>query len=466
MKIYNAPKNYEKISSAFKVMCGDREISVFDCDVSAYPLNQVWPGYQRPFEQTEPSSYLSVGCNGKVLLDITPEKEFKEVVVRPLSKNIKPEIKDGVVTVMLPGPGQYSIEFDGTHHVLTAFVNPLKSFDDIDENDDNVIYFGAGVHYIDKPIELKDNQTVYIDEDAVVYGGIKAVDKKNVSIIGYGILDNSNVARGAGCTVAFTRCRNVHVEGITVVNSCGWSMHYAGCTNVTVDNIKLIGMWRYNSDGCDFTNCTNAVIRNSYLRNYDDCIVIKGLNGNRTLPLCNNYAENCVLWCDWGRALELGAETCAPTFSQIKFKNCDIIHGDSVMMDLQHGDLANFSNIYFEDIRVEYTAKAMAPIFQKAPGEVYVNHNEKHMPLLVYVSTIHTMWSTDNKTGNIENVHFKNITVTTEDGRIPKSFIGANAADTTVSGIHFENIVVNGKKITDFAELNVEIGDASDVTIK
>jgi hypothetical protein len=76
------------------------------------------------------------------------------------------------------------------------------------------------------------------------------------------------------------------------------------------------------------------------------------------------------------------------------------------------------------------------------------------------------MWSTDDKTGNIENVHFKNITVTTEDGRIPKSFISANAADTTVSGIHFENIVVNGKKITDFAELNVEIGDASDVTIK
>ena len=285
------------------------------------------------------------------------------------------------------------------------------------------------------------------------------------AIVGYGVLDNSYMARGEGCTVSFSRCQNVHVEGITVVNSCAWSMHYAGCTNVVVDNIKLIGMWRYNSDGCDFTNCTNAVIRNSYLRNFDDCIVIKGLKGNRHLPVCNNYAENCVLWCDWGRAMELGAETCAPTFSQIKFKNCDIIHGDSVMMDLQHGDHANFSNIYFEDIRVEYMEKAQAPILQSYRGQVYENPNENHMPGLIAVYTQHTMWSTDDVTGNIENVHFKNITVTT-DGRMPYSFVGAKEPGTTVSGIHFENIVVNGKKITNFEELNTVIGDATDVTIK
>lgn len=461
---YNFPKNYEKISSSFKVMCGDRPLDVYDCDVSAYPINQVWPGYQRPFDQTEPTSFTAIGCNGSVLLDITPEKDFGEVIVRPLSKNVKPEIIDGTVRVKLPGVGQYSIEFDGTHHVLTVFVNPQKYFN-VSEDDENVIYFGAGVHYIERPIELSDNQTVYIDENAVVYGGITASGKKNVSILGYGVLDNSNMARGQGCTVSFSRCENVHVEGITVVNSCGWSMHYAGCTNVTVDNIKLIGMWRYNSDGCDFTNCTNAVIRNSYLRNYDDCIVIKGLSGNRHLPVCNNYAENCVLWCDWGRALELGAETCAPTFSGIKFKNCDIIHGDSVMMDLQHGDKANFSNIYFEDIRVEYAHKASAPILQTKPGEVYVNRNENHMPALFVVNTIHTMWSTDSTTGNIENVYFKNITVTT-DGRMPASNVRAIAENTTVSGVHFENIVVNGKRITDFGELNLLVENATDITIK
>lgn len=466
MTVYNLPQNYEKLSSAFKVMCGDKQIGVYDCDVSAYPLNQVWPGYQRPFEQTEPTSYLSVGCNSALLLDITPQKEFKKVTVRPLSRNITPEIMGDTVRIKFPGPGQYSVEFDDTHHVLTVFINPQKTFD-VSEDDPNVIYFGAGVHYMEKIIELSDNQTVYIDKNAVVYGGIKAVGKKNVSILGYGVLDNSYVNRGEGTTIGFQRCENVYVEGVVVVNSCGWSMHYSGCVNVTVDNIKLIGMWRYNSDGCDFTNCTNAVIRNSYLRNYDDCIVIKGLNGgNRMLPVSNNYAENCVLWCDWGRALELGAETCAPTFSGIKFKNCDIIHGDAVMMDLQHGDMANFSNIYFEDIRVEYSAKAQAPVMQSAPGEVYVNKNEKHMPMLFVISTIHTMWSTDDKTGNIENVYFKNITVTTEDGRIPSSYVSADAKDTTVSGIHFENVVVNGKRMTSLEELNFRIGSVGEITIK
>ncbi len=461
---YNFPKNYEKISSEFKVTCGDRELGVYSCDVSAAPINQVWPGYQRPFEQTEPTSFTAIGCNGSVLLDIEPKKEFKEVDVRPLSKNVKPEIIGGKVRVMLPGVGQYSIEFDGTHNVLTVFVNPQKDFG-ITAESENTIYFGPGVHYIEKTIELCDNQTVYIDENAVVYGGICACGRKNVSIVGYGVLDNSNISRGQGKTVLFRNCRNVHVEGITVVNSCEWSMHFAGCTNVEVDNIKLIGMWRYNSDGCDFTNCTNAVIRNSYLRNYDDCIVIKGLKGNSHLPVCNNYAENCVMWCDWGRALEIGAETCAPTFSGVKFRNCDIIHGADVMMDIQHGDRANISDIYFEDIRCEYMHKADAPMLQTKPGEVYVNRNENHMPALFIVRTVHTMWSNDDKTGNIENVRFKNITVST-DGRIPGSDVSACAEGSSVTGVHFENISVNGKKITDFGELNLSVSAAKDVTIE
>ena len=463
MKLYSFPENYEKVSDAFSVVTESGEkIGVYGCDVSAFPLNQVWPGYQRPFEQTEPTSFAMLGSDSEATLVITPKEPFESVTVRPLDKKIKPEIHGGAVKVTFPGAGQYSVEFDDMHHVLTVFIDPEKDFG-IDENDENVLYFASGVHYSEEITTLDDNETVYFAPGAVVYGGFSASEKKNIRVLGYGILDNSSIERGKGSPLAFSHCENVWVEGITIVNSSSWSAHFAGCTNVTVDNIKLIGMWRYNSDGCDFTNCTNAVLRNSYLRNYDDCIVIKGLAGNTTLPVRNVYAENCVLWCDWGRAMEIGAETCAPTISDICFKNIHVIHGDSVMMDIQHGDHAEVSNIRFEDIYTEYTAKAMAGKLQTSRDEVYVNPNEKHMPLLFTILTIHTMWSHDDVTGNIADVRFKNIYVTTEDGRIPPSNIAAAADNTEITDILFENVFVNGVKQTDKKALGLDVGSTSDL---
>ena len=456
MLIYPFPENYEKISEQFSVSCENKPVGVYSCDVSAEPFNQVWPGYQRPFEQTEPTSYVSLGSDNPFTLTITPQKSFEKVTVRPLSKNIVPEIMGGSVTVTFPGPGQYSVEFDDRHNVLTVFANPEKTFS-VNPDGENVMYFGPGVHYFDEKTELDDNQTVYIDKGAVLYGSLYAENKKNVRILGYGILDNSSFRRSTGAPVRFSHCENVLVEGITVVNSSEWSMHFSGCENVCVDNIKLIGMWRYNSDGCDFTNCTDACIKNSYLRNYDDCIVVKGLTMNREMPVKNILAENCVLWCDWGRAIEIGAETSAPFFSGVHFKNCDIIHGDAVMMDIQHGDRAEISDIVFEDIRAEYTAKASKPLLQTARDEQYVNHDENYMPNLFTVITVRTIYSHDETTGNISGVTFKNISVMTEDGRTPPSFIGATAPDTSISGITFENISVNGKKCITPQDLNLTV---------
>lgn len=456
MTVYSFPAHYEKASDAFTVYTSDgQSIGVYGCDVSAFPLNQVWPGYQRPFEQTEPTQYISLGSDNPVTLVITPKKAFETVTVRPLTHNIRPTVENGSLTVTFPGPGQYSVELDGVHHVLTVFVNPEKDFG-IAEDSENVLYFAPGVHYLGKPQELTDGQTVYFAPGAVVYGGFFAKEKKNLRILGYGVLDNSSCERGDGSSLSFSHCENVLVEGITMVNSSEWTAHFAGCTNVVADNIKMIGMWRYNSDGCDFTNCTNAVIRNSYLRNYDDCIVVKGLKGNTTLPVRHILADNCVLWCDWGRALEIGAETCAPTMSDIRFQNCHIIHGDAVMMDVQHGDRAELSNISFENITAEYTAKAMAGKLQTEKDEVYVNANDAHMPQLFVVMTIHTMWSNDDVTGSISDVRFKNIHVLSEDGRIPSSHIDAVADNTSITDVIFEDIFVNGVKQTDKSVLHLE----------
>ena len=326
-------------------------------------------------------------------------------------------------------------------------------------------------------ISFSDNQTVFIDEGAVLYGAIEAIDKKNIKILGYGIIDNSYMERGDeinGCAVLapatdkklgnpifLNRCENALIEGVTIVNSSGWNIYLDGCTNVTVDNIKLIGMWRYNADGCDFCNCTNGVIRNSFLRTFDDSIVVKGFKLNNNLPVENILAENCVLWCDWGRNLEVGAETSAPYMKNITFRNCDIINGCHVMFDIQHGDKAKISDVYFEDIRIEYRAKTDCPTLQMEKDSTYVNANDSHMPVLFEFVAGTTMWSIDEKSGILDNVYVKNIFVTTEDGRIPQdSKIFTRDGEKKINGVFFENVVVDGK-VQSLESLKVSIDSST-----
>ena len=43
----------EMLSEYYTVTVNGQPVSAYACRVSAVPLNQVWPGYQRPVEQTE-----------------------------------------------------------------------------------------------------------------------------------------------------------------------------------------------------------------------------------------------------------------------------------------------------------------------------------------------------------------------------------------------------------------------------
>lgn len=425
MKIYSIPNEYKNISDDFEVIVNNQKIGVYSCLVSAYPINQVWPGYQRPLEQTEKSSFVMFGSDGETVLQIRTKLPYKKVTVRPISKNIEKRLSNDLLEVKLPGPGQYSIEFNDKHNTLTVFVNPEKDFAINKQND--IIYFEPGIHFLDDKLKLNDNQTVFIDEGAVVYGGIFAQNKKNISVIGYGILDCSKMERASGVAslsaeemgaavnagnpIFFANCNNIHIEGITIVDSAEWSARFDGCMNIVVDNIKLIGMWRYNADGCDFCNCTNAVIKNSYLRNFDDCIVVKGLKYNQDMPAENIVAENCVIWCDWGKALEVGAETCAPYMRNITFRNNYIIHGSAIMMDVYHGDRADVSDITFEDICVEYTGEENIPIIQSKLNEIYNDIENRYDPILFEIGMGVTMWSTDDYVGDIKNIRVANINI-------------------------------------------------------
>ena len=350
----------------YSVKINGKEVPLDRARVSKVPFNRRWPGHQRPLDQTEEINFLSLSLSEPLNFEIIPKRKFENVVIRPLEANIKPEIKDGVISFTLDKPQYFTVEPFGRNNALHIFADPME---EKREDNNEVIYFGKGEHFVDI-IYLKSNQTLYLDEGAVVYGCIRAMDAENIKIIGRGILDNSknkerilfevedtpndSAVKNAKRlhTIQLEYCTNVEIEGITVRDSLVYNIRPIACKNLTIKNVKIIGCWRYNSDGIDMHNCENVLIENCFIRTFDDSICIKGFdcfyegdveeavkkamyrNGKAYDVFKNVLVKNCVIWNDWGKCLEIGAETRAEEISDINFENCNIIHVSASVLDL------------------------------------------------------------------------------------------------------------------------------------
>ncbi len=70
------------------------------------------------------------------------------------------------------------------------------------------------------------------------------------------------------------RCRNVLIEGVTLLRSPFWVIHPVLCENVLVRGVT-VDSHGPNNDGCDPESCTDVVIRDCVFDTGDDCIAIK-----------------------------------------------------------------------------------------------------------------------------------------------------------------------------------------------
>jgi unsaturated rhamnogalacturonyl hydrolase len=75
------------------------------------------------------------------------------------------------------------------------------------------------------------------------------------------------------------RCKNILIEGITIINSPMWGIHPVLCTNVTVRGVHIRSHGP-NNDGCDPESCRDVLIENCVFDTGDDCIAIKSGRNN------------------------------------------------------------------------------------------------------------------------------------------------------------------------------------------
>ena len=470
------------------ICCEDYEVKVNGkiadlntARVSACPFNRRWPGHQRGIEQTELISFLSLSFDEPVKFEIKPKKPFEKVIIRPLSLGIEPEISEGVISFTLNKPQFITVEPYGRNKALHIFADPTENYG-TDKQGDKVIYFGKGEHDAGL-IELKSGETLFIDEGAVVYANVRAIDAENISIVGRGILDNSrnkekilfeynaenndtavnNAQRDH--TVQIEYCKNVLIDGITIRDSLVYNIRPIACKNLHINDVKIIGCWRYNSDGIDMHNCRGVLIENCFLRTFDDSICVKGFDcyyegdveeavkkamyrGGKAYDVFTDVlVRNCTVWNDWGKCLEIGAETRAEEIRDVVFENCNIIHVTGYVLDVCNVDYADVHHDTYRNIDVEYDDVIMCPDIQKNDDALYVNKNTGFFPDLIHVKTeFHHEYSAGgNRRGICRDILFENIRLW---GKYPPIayFKGYDETHKT-RNILVKNVYQNGKLI-------------------
>jgi hypothetical protein len=388
-------------------------------------------------------SYAILSLGGPASVEVKPAFEFGEAKVRPLSRGVGPEIRDGAIRFGLDGPAYLSVELDGDTSrplfVLAAPEEDTPSPQDVP----GVRCFAPGRVHEAGRIALHDGEEVYIEGGAVVHGAIEAENASGVTVRGRGILDGRIGAEQDRHrrSIRFVGCRDVTVEGITVDTSPSWTLVPMYCDGVAVRHFKAI-TWRVGGDGVDLVACRNATVEDCFLRTADDCVAVKAFSRDpgRVVPNVEHVTvSGCVLWnARPGNALEIGYETRCDSISDVVFRDIDVIrcehegHQSGGVLTIHNADRAVVSNVRYEDIRVE-------------------DAQEKLIDLKVLLAR----YSRDTERGQIRHVCFKDVRVV--DGPFPVSIIRGYEPDHIIEDVTVENLTVYGRTIADAREAHMVV---------
>jgi hypothetical protein len=434
--LYEGPSG-KKAATDRIITVDDKRVFVYDTAVN---LNRSFD--KDPKLSSTPVAYFDF--SGTVEIKIkAPGIKIESVAVRPLSLGIKPKISGDTISFTVDKPSKLTIEINNDiKRAIHLFANSIES-NPPSKDDPNVIYFGPGVHKAGR-IPVKSNQTVYISGGAVVYGIIKAEKLENVKVAGHGIIDGSIYDRWKETMIPidYRNCKNSSVEGVIFLNPAGWTINTYFSENIKIDDIKIVSA-RSNSDGITTQSCKNLTVTDSFVRSWDDSLVVKDYDGGNTKGIT---FDNVIVWTDLAQSCEIGYETRGESIEDVTFKNITVLHNfHKPVLSIHNGDNALVRNIHYENVTVE----------DAQMGEGDAGKDNFLIDLWIGVGP----WTVSNERGSIKDVYFNNISVL--GGKIPPSRIVGSDKEHLVENIKINNLKIKGKSIKDAKAGQFEVDEES-----
>lgn len=427
----------------------------------------IWNDWNNSKQMRDTMSFVNFthDFDSPVKIRIKKKHGFGSVRVRPSTYNITPEnLGDNTVEITLPewDKRKVSVEFDGNRYTNLMILPNRPDPDRPDPNNlpPGMIYYGPGIHNPEQ-INLKEGETLYIDEGAEVFGKVN-VSGSNVTITGRGILSGARLPHTGGtyahgAQLIETNANRLSnrgyftISGISIVDSPNWTLSVYNTDHVTIDNINLM-CWILNGDGIDLCSVTDATIKDCFIRTYDDCITLKvnslSLTATKDIRISHN-----LIWADFARGIIVGPECGLNTragISDCTIEDCIILEYPTKPSSLNSDGAAlsvsqypqggptsgNIENITFRNIIVDNIANGGRPI---------------------------AVWQKSGQdNAKINKLTFSDIRIIDESGKCTSSGIFCN--NNSISNMIFERVTYNGVPIGQSGKLTIDKPENVDIS--
>ncbi len=248
-------------------------------------------------------------------------------------------------------------------------------------------------------------------------------------------------------TIQFLECKNILIEGVTIVNSPFWTVNPEGCDNLLVRGITIYNPWAnpkgHNTDGINPSSCKNVRISDCFISTGDDCITIKsGRDEDGRIygrPCENITITNCVMLTGHGGVVigsEISGGVKKVTISNCVFNGTDAgirlkasrgrggvveeIRVDNIVMNDIQKNAFIFDLFYDKDSKTE-------PVTERTPcfRNIHIaNVTGNDVKKVGYITGIEEM--------PIDNISFTNINMVAQEG-----FTGKTATNITFRNVDF-----------------------------
>lgn len=166
--------------------------------------------------------------------------------------------------------------------------------------------------------------------------------------------------------IRFSKCNEVRVQEIRLVNSPSWTLHLWRCHGAEVSGITIDNpLYGPNTDGIDVNSCTDVTITDCDIKTGDDGIVLKSTDPGHDHPSKNIAVRHCRVWSACN-AFKIGTET-HDNFDAISVQDCHFYSESDNLREqaisgiaIESVDGARLTNITVSDITI---SNIRTPIF-------------------------------------------------------------------------------------------------------
>ena len=327
-----------------------------------------------------------------------------------------------------------------------------KVIDDC-SRENGIVYLKEGT-YLTGMLELKDNVTLYIDEDATIKGVLDleaypvklsekhpnwnhyvqgpqkalvyADSKENIAIMGGGCIDGSGDFEGAYgseslrvSAILLIGCPGVKLEELYIKDAGMWTVPLVECDDMYIHDLNIDSTWYPNRDGIDLCDCRNVLVENCNIKADDDAFCMKsgcecGCDGL--------FAKDCFIISTMANGIKFGTYSYGG-FADCIFANCIIKDTRTCAIAVECVDGGRIENLQFEEI-----------VIQNVESAFFILIGDKQRVPEGY----------EKRIGSVKNISFKNIQA---DGlkRSYGTYLGGfekNGVIYPIEDIYLENVDV------------------------